>query len=274
MQSKRKYYLKIVAVAIFLVCINTYVLTRTQEIASALDKGTLVVGMELKFPPFETMDEKGNPMGVSVDLAQAIGEVLGVDVVIKSVDYQGLIPALQSHNIDLILSSMTVTDERLKSINFSEEYARSDLGLALHKSVDINGYEELNSTNYTIAVKQGNLAESWAEANLPNATIKQFSEVSAAMLDVNNGASHAFIYDPLSLIEASSNLTQTKLLLTPLPGVKGWGIGMRKNDEKLLEEVNSALAQIKASGFFDEMRQKYLKEEVEKYESYGLQYFF
>ncbi|MEG0014518.1 MAG: transporter substrate-binding domain-containing protein [Cellulosilyticaceae bacterium] len=274
MQSKRKYYLKIVAVAIFLVCINTYVLTRTQEIASALDKGTLVVGMELKFPPFETMDEKGNPMGVSVDLAQAIGEVLGVDVVIKSVDYQGLIPALQSHNIDLILSSMTVTDERLKSINFSEEYARSDLGLALHKSVDINGYEELNSANYTIAVKQGNLAESWAEANLPNATIKQFSEVSAAMLDVNNGASHAFIYDPLSLIEASSNLTQTKLLLTPLPGVKGWGIGMRKNDEKLLEEVNSALAQIKASGFFDEMRQKYLKEEVEKYESYGLQYFF
>lgn len=274
MSGKRKYYFKITILLVALLLTNIYVLTRTKQGISALEKETLIVGMELKFPPFETIDEKGNPMGVSVDLAREIGEELGVEVVIKSVDYPSLIPALQSNNIDLIISSMTITEERLKSINFSDEYARSDLGLVLNKDVEITSYEELNNAAYTVAVKQGNLAEMWAESYLPHATIKQFSEVSAGMLDVNNGSSHAFIYDPLSLIEGSSNLSQTKLLLDPLPGVKGWGIGMRKSDEALLKAVNNALAHIKASGFFDDMREKYLKEEVEKYESYGLQYFF
>ncbi|MGL6173896.1 MAG: transporter substrate-binding domain-containing protein [Cellulosilyticaceae bacterium] len=274
MNSKKKYYIKITGIIIVLLIANIFVLTRTTEGVSVLDKDTLVVGMELKFPPFETIDKAGQPTGVSVDLAQRLGEELGMNVVIKGVDYSSLIPALQSNNIDLIISSMTVTEERLQSINFSDEYARSDLGLVLHKDVDIKNYEELNNPKYTIAVKQGNLAETWAEVNLPDATIKQFSEVSAGMLDVNNGSSQAFIYDPLSLIEGSQNLSQTKLLLDPLPGVRGWGIGMRKNDEKLLEAVNEALRSIKASGFFEEMREKYLKEEVEKYESYGLQYFF
>lgn len=274
MKGKKSYYIKIVSIIIVLLIANIFVLTRTAEGVSVIDKDTLVVGMELKFPPFETIDKSGQPTGVSVDLAQVIGEELGMNVVIKSVDYPSLIPALQSNNIDLIISSMTITEERLESINFSDEYARSDLGLVLHKDVNVTNYKELNSSEYTIAVKQGNLAEMWAEVNLPNATIKQFSEVSAGMLDVNNGSSHAFIYDPLSLIEGSQNLSQTKLLLDPLPNVRGWGIGMRKNDEKLLEAVNGALIRIKATGFFDEMREKYLKEEVEKYESYGLQYFF
>lgn len=274
MTRKSKYYIKIASILIFLIAINTYVMTTTRGTPSALDKGTLVVGMELKFPPFETIDEKGEPTGVSVELARAIGEELGVDIMIKSLDYSGLIPALQSNNIDLIISSMTVTEERLQSINFSDEYAKSDLGLVVHNSVGISGYEELNSEQYTVAVKQGNLAEAWAVNNIPEAKIKQFSEVSAAMLDVNNGYSDAFIYDPLTLIEGSRNMSQTKLLLDPLPGVKGWGMGMRKNDERLLEEVNKALANIKRSDFFDEMREKYLKEEVEKYESYGLAYFF
>lgn len=274
MRGKKNYYVRIVSVIIILLIANIFVLTRTNERMSALDKDTLVVGMELKFPPFETIDKEGRPTGVSVDLAQALGKELGVNVVIKSVDYSSLMPALQSNNIDMIISSMTITEERLQSINFSDEYARSDLGIVLHKDVDITNYEELNSPEYTIAVKQGNLAETWAEVNLPNATIKQFSEVSAGMLDVNNGSSHAFIYDPLSLIEGSQNLSQTKLLLNPLPGVRGWGIGIRKNDEKLLDAVNEALARIKASAFFEDMREKYLKNEVEKYESYGLKYFF
>lgn len=274
MKGKMNYYFKIATIIIVLIFANTYVFTRAKKSGSVLEKDVLIVGMELKFPPFETMDEKGNSIGVSVDLAQEIGEEVGMEVVIKSVDYPSLIPALQSNNIDLIISSMTVTEERLQSISFSNEYAKSDLGLALNKNVAINSYEELNSEAYTIAVKQGNLAEMWAENYLPNATIKTFSEVSAGLLDVNNGGSHAFIYDPLSLIEGSSKLSQIKLLLEPLPGVKGWGIGMRKGDEQLLKAVNEALIHIKSSGFFDEMREKYLREEVEKYESYGLQYFF
>lgn len=274
MKEKQKYLIKISVVILFLLLANSYVFTHRPTSASATLKDELIVGMELKFPPFETIDSSGNPTGVSVDLAEAIGAKLGVKIRIKSIDYPSLIPALQSQNIDLIISSMTITEERLESIAFSDEYAKSDLALLLNKSSSVTNWSELDTPESTIAVKQGTLGAMWAKKHLPKATLKEFSEVSAAMLDVNNGFSTAFIYDPLSLIEGSSSLTQTRLLLDPLPEVKGWGIGMRKNDTQLLNIVNDALKVIKEEGFFDAMRIKYLQDDVKKYEAYGLSYLF
>ncbi|WP_053984066.1 transporter substrate-binding domain-containing protein [Niameybacter massiliensis] len=272
--NKRKYQIRIALLLVFLVAINTYVLTRHKEGTTTLDKDTLIVGMELKFPPFETVDANGNPMGVSVELAQKLGEKLGKHIEIRSLDWAGLIPALQTQNIDLIISSMSITEERLETIDFSEEYASSDIALAIYKGSDVNSYEDLNRSDVTVAVKQGTIGEMWAMNNLPDAKIKSFTEVSAGLLDVNGGQSTAFIYDPLSLIESSKNLSQIKLNLDPLPGTKGWGVGMRKGETALQQAINQALMEIKEEGFYDKMREKYLKEDVEKYESYGLKYFF
>src|SRR6202042_2633709 len=72
----------------------------------------LIVGMELKYPPFEMTDTQGQPTGVSVDLAKALGKYLGRDVEIQNIAFDGLIPSLQTHKIDLIISSMTATAER------------------------------------------------------------------------------------------------------------------------------------------------------------------
>lgn len=271
---KRKYLIKIALLLVIIVSMNIYVFKNKKESGSLINSDTIVVGMELKFPPFETVDKKGKPTGVSVDLANALGEKLNKKVVIKSIDYPALIPAIQSGNIDMIISSMTINDERLQSIDFSEEYAKSDLSLLLHKDVDITDFNELNNPSYNIAVKQGNLGALWAKKHLDKANIREFSEVSAGMLDVNNGQSHAFIYDPLTIIEGSKNLSNVKVDITPLPNVSGWGIGLRKGDDTFKEALNKALAEVEEDGFFDEMREKYLKEEVEKYKSYGLSYFF
>lgn len=274
MKENSKYFIRIGLILLLLLFANTYVLTHRPNSASVLGKDTLIVGMELKFPPFETIDSAGNPIGVSVDLAKALGEELGVKIQIKSIDYPSLIPALQSQNIDLIISSMTITEERLESIAFSDEYAKSDLALLLNKNATATIWSDLNTAESIVAVKQGTLGATWAKNHLPLAKIKEFSEVSAAMLDVNNGYSTAFIYDPLSLVEGSSSLTQTRLLLDSLPEVKGWGIGMRKNDPALLSAINTALQTIKENNFFETMRIKYLQEDVKKYESYGLNYLF
>lgn len=274
MKKENRYLVKIAILLLLIISVNYLVLSNRGVSNNILDKDNLVIGMELKFPPFETVDNKGEPMGVSVELANRLGEKLNKNIEIKNIEYAGLIPALQSNSIDLIISSMTITEERLKSIDFSDEYAKSSLALALNNKVDVESYEDLNSQEYTIAVKQGNLAEMWAGKYLENAKIKQFSEVSAALLDVNNGYSDAFIYDPLSLIEGTTTLSNVKLLLEPLPDVKGWGIGMNKGNEELRSLINQALKEIKEEGFYEEMREKYLKEDVEKYESYGLDYLF
>ena len=82
----------------------------------------LIVGMELAYPPFEMTDPQGHPAGVSVDLANALGKYLGRDVEIQNIPFDGLIPSLQTRKIDLIISSMTATAERAKTIDFSDPY--------------------------------------------------------------------------------------------------------------------------------------------------------
>ena len=78
----------------------------------------LTIGMELNYPPFEMTDPAGHPTGVGVDLAHALGDYLHRPIVIENMPFEGLIPALKTGRIDLIISSMTATDARRKSIDF------------------------------------------------------------------------------------------------------------------------------------------------------------
>ena len=80
----------------------------------------MVVAMELAYPPFETKDDAGNPIGVSVDLAKAFGESIGREVVIENIAWDGLIPALQTGKVDMIISSMTITADRKEVVDFSD----------------------------------------------------------------------------------------------------------------------------------------------------------
>jgi polar amino acid transport system substrate-binding protein len=98
-------------------------------LASCLQAQTapLRVGMDLSYPPFETIGPDGKPSGISVDLARALGADLGRAVEIENIPFTGLIPALKSGKIDLIISSMTATPERSKTVAFSEPYLTTGL---------------------------------------------------------------------------------------------------------------------------------------------------
>src|SRR6476659_8425299 len=114
----------------------------------------LIVGMELAYPPFEMTDEKGNPTGVSVDLAKALGSYLNREVEIQNIPFDGLIPALKTGKIDLIISSMTATPERAQSIDFSDPYLKTGLCLLVGKNSVIQSINDLDQSGKTIAVKQ------------------------------------------------------------------------------------------------------------------------
>ena len=109
---------------------KTVILLLSMAIAALLATGSvaaagakpLVVGMELAYPPFEMTDTSGKPAGVSVDLATDLAKSLGRPVVIQNISFDGLIPALKTGKVDLVISSMTATSERAKSIDFSDPY--------------------------------------------------------------------------------------------------------------------------------------------------------
>src|SRR5271167_3505202 len=94
----------------------------------------LVIGMELNYPPFEMTDASGTPCGVGVDMARALCAYLHRPIDIENMPFEGLIPALKTGRIDLIISSMTATDERRKSIDFSDPYLNTGLSILVKKN--------------------------------------------------------------------------------------------------------------------------------------------
>ena len=104
----------------------------------------LTVAMELAYPPFETKDTDGNPSGISVDFAKAFGAYIGRTVKIVNTQWDGLIPSLQTGKADMIISSMTITPEREKVVDFSVPYANAMLGILANKNSGITKAADLN----------------------------------------------------------------------------------------------------------------------------------
>jgi polar amino acid transport system substrate-binding protein len=105
----------------------------------------LRVGMELSYPPFEMTDPQGRPAGVSVRLAEAFGAHLGRPVIIENIAFDGLIPALKAGHVDCVISSMTATPERAKSIAFSEPYLKTGLALLIAERSPVQSAAELDT---------------------------------------------------------------------------------------------------------------------------------
>lgn len=243
--------------------------------SSSSDEEILRVGMELKYPPFETIDTDGNPEGVSVMMAQSLGEYLGREVEIVDTAYPSLIPALESGNIDIIISSMTINEKRLEIVDFSDPYTTSQLMMLVHKDSSVTSYEDLNDPAVVIASKTGTIGALWAAGNAPNAQIKNIDEEASAVLEVAQGNADVFIYDPLSIVNHQKNFPDTTIaILEPLPNTQGWGIAMRKGEDDLRKDINAWLEKAKTDGTFENIREKYLKEKVKEFEENGLEFFF
>src|SRR5580700_2530720 len=110
----------------------------------------LLVGMDLSYPPFEMRDQSGAPAGVSVDLARALGERLGMPVDIENLPFNGLIPALRTGQIDLIISSVTSTPERAQAIDFSEPYLKTGLCLLVGARTNIQSIADCDRSGQSI----------------------------------------------------------------------------------------------------------------------------
>jgi len=234
----------------------------------------LVVGMELSYPPFEMTDEHGRPTGVSVDLAKALGEYLHREVKIQNVPFDGLIPALQTRKIDLIISSMTATPERAKSIAFSAPYLKTGLCLLLGKSSPIQGLADLEQPGRVVAVKKGTTGHVFATDHLKNAKLLVLDKESACILEVVQGKADAFIYDQISTYENwRRNQDTTRPILKPFQE-ESWAIGLRQQDIELLQQVNAFLKDYQAHGGFAQLGDRYLKEQKEAFNKLGYPFYF
>lgn len=239
----------------------------------ALAAKPLLVGMELAYPPFEMTDTSGKPDGVSVHLAKELGKALGRPVEIKNIAFDGLIPSLKTGKIDLIISSMTATAERARSIDFSDPYLSTGLCLLIGKSVPTSSIAELDRPGRTIAVKKGTTGHMYAADHIKMASVLVLDKEAAAVLEVVQGKADAFIYDQMSTFKNyQRNQETTRAILTPFQ-TESWAIGIRKGNDQLRMKINHFLAEFRRTGGFERLGDRYLKEEKEAFRQLGFPFF-
>lgn len=236
----------------------------------------LKVGMELAYPPFEMSDKSGKPSGVSVDLAKALGKYLGRDVIIENIAWTGLIPSLKTGKVDIVISSMTITKEREKTVSFSIPYAQSSLAILTHPKSNVMSIKDLNKKGKVVAVKQGSTGHIYASKQLKNAKVLPFDKENAAVLEVIQQKADGFLYDQLTIYKNWSKHKDTTvgLLASFQETPEYWGAAMRKDDVKLKKQVDAFIKQAKSDGTFDKLSKKYLKEARETFDNIGIPFFF
>jgi polar amino acid transport system substrate-binding protein len=240
----------------------------------AQEQNSLVVGMELSYPPFETFDSQGNPCGVSVDIAKALGLYLNRKVKIENIPFIGLIPSLKTGKIDLIISSMTVTSQREESIAFSDPYLLTGLCLLINIRTKGNTIQELDTKANTIVVKLGTTGEAYALKNVKNAKVMSLDREATCVLEVVQARANAFIYDQFSVLKNwQNNLKTTKANLYPFVQ-ENWAMGMRKSDAELKKQVDAFLKSFRARGGFKELADKYFKDEQQQFKELGIPFVF
>ncbi len=217
----------------------------------------LQVGTEPAFPPFEMQAPDGKGfIGFDIDLFKAIGEKAGLEIQFQSMPFDGLIPALQSRNIDAAISGMTITAERAQTVDFSRPYFQSGLAIAVRKDNqgEIKSFADLE--NKKIAVAIGTTGAQEVE-KIPGAEISTFDNSALALKELSNGRVDAVVNDaPVTLYAIKTgNLTDIEVvgeLLTE----EYYGIALPKDSPNLVK-VNDALDRLLQSGEYRRIYQQW-----------------
>lgn len=230
----------------------------------------LKVGTECTYFPFNYTESDGKLTGYDVDVATEVGKRIGAEIEFVCQEWKGMIPALMAGKFDLIVASMSITEERLKQIDFSGPY-RVSIGqfvgpkaknLALFNadgSVNVEAFDGVK-----IGLERSSTYENWMKAKVPGAEIAYYDNNEAMYLDLAAGRVDAIMTNPmkayLSFLSkddgAGFEVVGPQLEDEAYFGT-GVGIGLRKDNAELLERMNTALQAMTEDGTLKSFSLKY-----------------
>ncbi len=227
-----------------------------------LKQGELRVGFEAGYMPFEMTDKKGEFVGFDIDVAKEMAKAMGVKFVPLNTAWDGIIPSLITGKFDIIMSGMTVTQERNLKVNFAEPYIIVGQTILLHKKHEatVKSYKDLNDPKYIVTSKLGTTGEQATKRNIPKCTYKSFETETEAALEVVNGKADAYVYDKPNCVVFMAEQGTDKLIFLDEPFTYeplAWAIN--KGDPDFLNWLNNFLSQIKNDGRYDVIYNKWIK---------------
>ena len=237
-------------------------LAQKSTLEKVLKKGELRVGFEAGYMPFEMTDQKGNFVGFDIDIAKEMAKAMGVKFVPVNTAWDGIIPSLITDKFDIIMSGMTVTQERNLKINFADPYIIVGQTILLNKKHEgsITSYKDLNDPKFIVTSKLGTTGESAVKSKIPKATYKSFETETEAALEVVNGKADAFVYDLPYCVVFMAQQGAGKVIFLDQPFTfepLAWAIN--KGDPDFLNFLNNFLRQLKNDGRYDTIYNKWIR---------------
>ncbi len=237
-------------------------LAKKSTIEQILKRGELRVGFEAGYMPFEMTDKKGNFVGFDIDMAKEMAKAMGVKFVPVNTAWDGIIPSLITGKFDIIMSGMTVTQERNLKVNFADPYIIVGQSILVAKKHEgkVKSYKDLNSPEYTVTSKLGTTGEKAVKRYIPKCNYKSFETETEAVLEVINGKADAYVYDQPNCVVVMAQQGAGKLVFLDKPFTYeplAWAI--RKGDPDFLNWLNNFLRQVKNDGRYERMYNKWIK---------------
>lgn len=234
----------------------------------------LIIGTDATYPPFEFVDSSGQISGVDIEVGREIGKALGKEVEFRNINFDGLITALRTGSIDLVLSAMTATPERRKSIDFSEPYVKTGLAILAAKNSTVQSAADLKTPGRKIVVRLGTTGESWARENLKEAKIIALDADVSCVMEVVNASVDAWVYDQLSIMNYQKKYSdKTRALLAPLRE-EVWAVGLKQGNEELKAKVNEVVSRMQSDGSFTRLAERFMRTEKAMMTAQGLPFVF
>ncbi len=221
-------------------------------------KGTLTMGTNPAFPPYEFVGDDGSITGIDAEIAKAVCDKLGYELEIKDMEFDSLIPAVEGGSVDFVLAGLTVTDERKEKVNFSATYATGVQVIIVTEDSKIASVDDLEG--HKIGVQSGTTGDIYCTDDYGQENIKQFPNGSLAVQALKNGQVDCVVIDnepAKNFVQANEGL---KILDTEYIQEE-YAAAFSKENTELLDNFNNALDELRADGTLDNIISKYITAE-------------
>ncbi len=230
--------------------------------AYAEDWAKIRVGTEGAYKPFNYIDSNGELQGFDVEIAKALCEEMKSECSFVAQDWDGIIPALLAKKYDVIIASMSITEERKKQVAFTDKYYNTPARFVAKKDSGISDTSPAGLKGKTLGAQSSTTHSSFLEDNYKDSTVKLYATQDEANADLAAGRLDAVLADSVVILDwlngdgsccehVGDNYTDAKWF------GDGAGMAVRQEDTALVEKLNTALAAILSNGKYKEINDKY-----------------
>lgn len=218
------------------------------------------VSMNAEFAPFESLNEKQEINGFDVDLMNAMAKAGNFKVQFQHKPWDSLIPALTNGDTDIVMSGMTITDERKQTLDFTDSYYQIKQIVLVPTGKNVKSVEDLKKLN-KVGVVTGYTGDLAAQKifGTTSQQIARFETVPLMLKEVENGGLDAAISDSAVIANYVKNNSDKGFSMIEVPDftIENYGIAVKKGNKETLDMLNGALKKVKDSGEYAQIEQKY-----------------